>query len=38
MAWVKQTNRWVIEVVLRQDNVQQFAILPRLWVVERTFG
>jgi transposase len=37
--WVKE--HWPkieVEVVKRSDNVQGFAVLPRRWVVERTFG
>ena len=27
-----------VEVVKRSDDVKGFAVLPRRWVVERTFG
>lgn len=37
--WVKE--RWpklAVEVIKRSDQVRGFAVLPRRWVVERTFG
>ncbi len=38
IEWVKQTCGWLLEIVKRSDDVQGFAVLPRRWVVERTFG
>ena len=38
MRWVMDTYRWIIETVLRSDDAQGFEVLPRRWVVERTFG
>ncbi len=38
MRWVMDTYRWIIETVLRSDNAKGFKVLPRRWVVERTFG
>jgi putative transposase len=32
------TFGWIIEAVLRSDQVKEFKILPKRWVVERTFG
>jgi len=29
---------WRLEIVLRSDDIKGFQILPRRWVVERTFG
>lgn len=37
--WVR--DRWPrlkVEVVKRSDDIQGFAVLPRRWIVERTFG
>jgi putative transposase len=36
--WVKITFGWVWTVIKRNDDAQGFRILPRRWVVERTFG
>jgi len=36
--WVKETFRWTIRTVLRPANVRGFVLLPRRWVVERTFA
>jgi putative transposase len=35
---VRQQFGWRLEIVLRSDDVHGFQILPRRWVVERTFG
>nr|WP_256447745.1 transposase [Paracoccus marinaquae] len=31
-------GRWTIEIVKRSDAAQGFEVLPRRWVVERTFA
>jgi putative transposase len=36
--WVKTVCCWVLEIVKRSDDVKGFKVLPRRWVVERTFG
>lgn len=36
--WVRDIYGWILEVVKRRDDVQGFQVLPRRWVVERTFG
>lgn len=36
--WVRALTGWVLEVVLRSDGVKGFTVVPRRWVVERTFG
>lgn len=36
--WVKLTCDWVLEIIRRKDDVKGFQVLPRRWVVERTFG
>jgi putative transposase len=38
MRWVMDVYGWILEVVLRSDKAKGFEILPRRWVVERTFG
>lgn len=37
-SWVLQHCGWLIEVVKRSDDQEGFVVLPRRWVVERTFG
>ena len=36
--WVKQMCGWTLEIVKRTDDMVGFEVLPRRWVVERTFG
>lgn len=36
--WVKELGGWVLQIVRRPDDVKGFVLLPRRWVVERTFG
>ena len=31
-------GRWTVEVIRRSDSAKGFAVLPRRWVVERTFA
>lgn len=38
VSWVEETYRWTLEIVKRNDDVEGFAVLPRRWVVERTFA
>ncbi len=38
IAWVSSLCRWVLEIVRRNDDVKGFKLLPRRWVVERTFS
>lgn len=35
---LRQRNRVRVEIVKRSDDVKGFKVLPRRWVVERTFG
>jgi putative transposase len=36
--WVALTCNWLLEIVKRSDDIAGFYVLPRRWVVERTFG
>ncbi|MGQ9651994.1 MAG: IS5 family transposase [Phycisphaerae bacterium] len=36
--WTKRVGRWTLEIVKRSDQVTGFAVLPKRWIVERTFG
>ena len=38
IGWVQETCGWVLEIIKRNDMVKGFKLLPRRWVVERTFG
>lgn len=38
IRWVATTCLWLIQVVKRNDDVKGWAVLPRRWVVERTFA
>lgn len=36
--WVRQTCGWILQTVLRPVGVKGFVILPKRWIVERTFA
>lgn len=36
--WVKRHCQWVLDIVRRSDDAEGFEVLPRRWVVERTFA
>jgi len=36
--WVKDTCHWILEIVKRPADQKGFSVLPRRWVVERTFA
>jgi putative transposase len=38
VQWARAAGGWVLEIVKRCDDVKGFVVLPRRWVVERTFG
>ena len=38
IEWVKARFRYSLEVVLRSVNVKRFVVLPKRWIVERTFA
>jgi putative transposase len=38
IAWVKQTYDWVLDIVKRSAGAKGFQVVPKRWIVERTFG
>jgi putative transposase len=38
IAWVFSLCQWTLEIVKRNDDVKGFQLLPKRWVVERTFS
>ncbi len=38
LDWVKKRFRFRLEVILRSDKQKGFVILPKRWIVERTFA
>ena len=38
IEWVSKNCLWLLEIIKRNDDVKGFVILPRRWVVERTFS
>ena len=36
--WVSETFGWIVQTVLRPVNVKGFVVLPKRWIVERTFA
>ena len=36
--WVRETTDWTLEIVRRAEPDAGFQVLPRRWVVERTFA
>ena len=38
IEWTKSLGGWVLEIVKRSDDLAGFAVLPKRWIVERTFG
>lgn len=37
-AWLQHACRWVLSSVKRSDDRTGFQVLPKRWIVERTFG
>ena len=37
-AWVKATFGWILQTVLRPVAAKGFVVLPKRWIVERTFA
>jgi putative transposase len=38
IAWMMAFAGWTLSIVKRNDDVKGFVVLPRRWVVERTFA
>ena len=38
IEWAKTVGRWTLKIVKRSDNVKGFTVLPKRWIVERTFA
>ena len=38
VSWFKETVGWTLEIVKRTDQAKRFEVLPKRWIVERTFG
>jgi putative transposase len=38
VAWAQTVTGWVVELVTRPAGTKGFQVLPRRWVVERTFA
>ncbi len=38
VVWAKAATGWAVEIVVRPKEQKGFAVLPRRWVVERTFA
>lgn len=36
--WAADFGRWLLRIVERSNDAKGFAVLPRRWVVERTFS
>jgi len=38
IEWVEENCKWILEIVKRNDDQKGFEVLPKRWIVERTFG
>jgi putative transposase len=38
LYYLRQRSRIILEIVKRSDRVKKFKVLPKRWIVERTFG
>ena len=36
-AWTRQTYGWILQTILRPVGLGHFVVLPKRWIVERTF-
>lgn len=38
IEWTKTLGRWTLQIVKRYDDLKGFLVLPKRWIVERTFA
>lgn len=38
IEWTRKLGHWILEIVKRSDNLGGFVVLPKRWIVERTFA
>lgn len=38
IAWVEKICGWQLTIVRRSDEAKGFKLIPKRWIVERTFG
>jgi transposase len=38
MQKVMNRFRWILKAIKRSDNLAGFVVVPKRWIVERTFG
>jgi putative transposase len=38
IEWTQEAGHWILEIVKRSDDVTGFQVLPKRWIVERTFA
>jgi putative transposase len=38
VGWVREKTGWELEIVKRADDVRGFVVIPKRWIVERTFA
>lgn len=38
IEYVKEKYGWTLEIIKRSDAAKGFKVLPKRWIVERTFG
>ncbi len=38
IEWVQRLCGWTVDIILRSDETKGFQVLPKRWIVERTFA
>ena len=38
VAWAMDLGQWVLEIIKRNTELHHFEVLPKRWIVERTFA